>query len=140
MDLSTLLLLSIAIIEGFVGILQLIQMIGTRVGILWLQGLFKNASTPEGQEELFKRIAHGVLRAISERSGAVKGAASRSVGAELLEGGDLSTAATLGLAEFLPKKYRAFAPLIAPYIQQFMGQKMQSLPSNPGSSSGGQPQ
>lgn len=137
MDLPTLLLLTIAIIEGFVGILQLIQMVGTRVAVNYLRSFVAGFGDPEARVGLFKEIAHGVMRAASERAGAVKGAASREMGASLLETADLGTAATIGLAEFLPKKYRAFAPLIAPYIQQFMSKNMQqSLPSNSQSGQG----
>jgi|SRR5438445_6996768 len=73
---------------------------------------------PESRQLLFSEIAHGVMKAASERSGAIRGAASRQ--AESALGGDVSGLAISGLASFLPKKYAAFAPLIAPYIQQFL--------------------
>src|SRR6267378_1260225 len=57
---------------------------------------------PEKREGLFKEIAHGVMRAASERSGAVKGAASRVAEAQM--GMDVSGLAVSGLASFLPKK------------------------------------
>lgn len=120
MDTVTLLLLTIAIIEGFVGVLQLFQMVATKVGIARLWGFINDFNVPEHRISLFSEIAHGVMKAASERAGAVKGAASRQAESALTS--DVSGLALSGLASFLPKKYQAFAPLIAPYIQQFLGQ------------------
>ena len=92
---------------------------------------------PESRKALFGEIAHGVLKAASERAGAVRGATSRQ--AEALMGADVSGIAIQGLASFLPKKYQAFAPLIAPYIQQFLerNQGFTSQGSSPSSSNSG---
>ena len=128
LDLPTLLLLVIAIIEGFVGILQLLQMIGTRIAVGRVFGFMKSFEKPEVFEGLVKQITHGVLRAASERAGAVKGAASRQMEAGLSQ--DVSGLAISGLASFLPKKYQAFAPLLAPYIQGFLEKQGAALPSS----------
>jgi len=104
---------------------------------------FVNAfNDTEKREGLFKEIAHGVMRAAGERAGAVKGAASRQ--SEALLSQDVSGLAISGLASFLPKKYQAFAPLLAPYIQQFMerGGIQNLLPGSQAAGSGqgsGQP-
>jgi len=136
MDLSSLgtwvLVAQIAILEGLV----LVNLVKFRVAFYSLMGDFKD---PEKRESLFKEIAHGVMRAASERSGAIQGAVSRKAEASL--SGDVSGLAISGLASFLPKKYQAFAPLIAPYIQQFLEKQGGGLlPSSSGGSSGsGQP-
>ena len=118
MDLVTLFLGLIAVIEGFVGVLQLVQMVGSRVLLGRINAIFQSFSTdPEARKGLFAEIAHGVMKALSERQGALKGAASRQMEAGL--NSDVSGLAISGLASFLPKKYQAFAPLIAPYVQQF---------------------
>lgn len=142
MDLPTLILAVIAIIEGFVGVLQLIQMIGSRVLLGRINGLFQSfANDPEARKGLFAEISHGVLKALGERQGALKGAASRQMEASL--NSDVSGLAISGLASFLPKKYHAFAPLIAPYVQQYLEKKQLALlggqQASQGAGSNGQP-
>ena len=92
---------------------------------------------PEARQILFSEIAHGVMKAASERAGAVKGAASRQMESQLT--GDVSGLAISGLASFLPKKYQAFAPLIAPYIQQFLERQGGPLGGQQASTQSGQP-
>ncbi len=105
------LIVGLYVIEG----LLLLQALAIK---RWAYRFGSEWRTPEGRESLFKEIAHGVMRAASERSGSLRGAASKQ--AEAAMGTDISGLAISGLASFLPNKYRAFAPLIAPYIQQFL--------------------
>ena len=118
---------------GILETLLLVNLLRFRAQFLsFIQG-FNN---PDARKLLFGEIAHGVMKAASERAGAVRGAASRQ--AESMMGADLSGAAIQGLASFLPKKYQAFAPLIAPYIQQFM-ERAQAGQATGNSSGGGLP-
>jgi len=119
----------------FVDVFVLLNLVKFRTNFESFVNGFQN---PESREALFKEIAHGVMKAASERSGALRGAASRSAEATL--GQDVSGLAISGLASFLPKKYQAFAPLIAPYIQQFLEKQTPQLPGSSSSSSQGQPQ
>jgi len=129
---SWILVIQLAILE----VLILINIVRLRTTVFSFLNGFQD---PEKRESLWKEISHGVMRAVGERQGAVKGAASRQMEATL--GQDVSGLAISGLASFLPKKYQAFAPLLAPYIQQFIGQQMPQLQGSNGqqSSSQGQP-
>src|SRR5438093_4399119 len=89
-----------------IGILELLILINiVRLRSL-VFGFLNGFTNPTSREALWKEISHGVMRAASERAGAVRGAASRQVEAEL--GGNLQGLAISGLASFLPKKYQAF--------------------------------
>lgn len=127
LDTPTLLLLSIAIIEGFVGVLQLIQMIGTRVGVLKVTRILNSFENPDNRITMWKEAAHGVMRAFQERQGALKGAATRQIDASIAESGDFGAAAAAGLMEILPKKYKWVAPLIAPQVQGYVEQAVAKL-------------
>ena len=119
----------------FVDIFVLLNIVKFRVRF---ENFVNGFQDPEKREALFKEISHGVMRAASERAGAVKGAASRQ--AESMLGQDVSGIAISGLASFLPKKYQAFAPLIAPYIQQFLERQPGLLGGQQTSTQSGQPQ
>src|SRR5439155_18028178 len=121
----------------FVDVFVLLNIIRFRTGF---ESFVNRFNDPEARQGLFSEIAHGVMKAASERAGAVKGAASRQMEAQL--GGDVSGLAISGLASFLPKKYQAFAPLIAPYIQQFLERQGGSalMGGQQTSGSSGQPQ
>src|SRR5207249_8625232 len=83
----------------FVDVFVLLNIIRFRTGF---ESFIHGFEDPEKREALFKEISHGVMRAASERAGAVKGAASRQMESAL--GSDVSGIAISGLASFLPKK------------------------------------
>ena len=118
----------------FVDVFVLLNIIRFRTGF---ESFIHGFEDPERRELLFKEIAHGVMKAASERSGALRGAASRQ--AESALGADVSGLAISGLASFLPRKYQAFAPLIAPYIQQFLERQGGPLGGQQASTQSGQP-
>lgn len=137
MDLQTLLTLVLVVQIGLLEFFILRNVISLRQSFY---STIKSFADPEKREGLFREIAHGVLRAASERAGALKGATSRQ--AESALQGDISGLAVSGLASFLPKKYQMFAPLIAPYIQQFIERQPALLGGQQGQSAGssqGQP-
>jgi len=120
----------------FVDVFVLLNIVRFRVRF---ENFVNGFHDPEKREALFKEISHGVMRAASERAGAVKGAASRQ--AESMLGQDVAHKAAATLVSHDPKKYQAHAPLIAPYIQQFLErQQMPLLGGQQGSAQSGQPQ
>lgn len=121
LDLQTLLTGILVVQIGLLEFFILRNVISLRVRF---QGILNDFANPEARQGFWKEIAHGVMRALGERQGALKGAATREVGSALIESGDLGNVALAGLASFLPKKYQAFAPILAPYIQQFLGSRL----------------
>lgn len=138
LDLQTLLTLVLVIQIGLLEFFILRNVISLRQTF---SSTLRDFRDPSRREGLFREIAHGVMRALGERQGALKGAASRQMEGALTS--DVSGLAISGLASFLPKKYQAFAPLIAPYIQQFIERGQPLLGGQngqgPGSSQGQPP-
>src|SRR5437879_47438 len=114
----TLLLSTIAVIEGFVGVLQLVQMVATKVTLGRIQPMIQHVLQPwvgedtpakkAMRESFFTTMAHGVMRAIGEKAGSVKGVVSRQMMSEIPELGAMQGIGDV-ITEILPKKAKGFA-------------------------------
>lgn len=72
------------LLVGQIAILETLLLLNLVRFRLWIQRFLLGFAVPEQRQKLFQEIAHGVMRAASERAGSLKGASIRQEGAQLL--------------------------------------------------------